>query len=45
MHRDTLFDERYPPSEQIPRRIEAVFISVPGHYGDVVSMVQFVPVG
>lgn len=34
-----MFDERYPPGEQIPRRLEAVFISASGQYGDVVSMV------
>lgn len=39
MHRGTLFDDWYPPGEQIPRRLEAVFISAPGQYGDVVSMV------
>lgn len=39
MHSGTLFDERYPPGEQIPRRLEVVFTPVPGPYGDAVCMV------
>lgn len=39
MHSGTLFDERYPPGEQIPRRLEVVFTSAPGPYGDAVCMV------
>lgn len=45
MHRGTLFDERYPASEQIPRRVEAVLISTPGQYGVVVSTYQRVQGG
>lgn len=34
-----LFDDRFPPGEQIPRRIEAHFRAGPGPYGDAVRMV------
>lgn len=34
-----LFDDRFPPGEQIPRRIEAHFRPEPGPYGDAVRMI------
>lgn len=34
-----LFDERFPPPEQIPRRLRAEFAEAPGPYGDVVRLV------
>lgn len=34
-----LFDDRFPPGEQIPRRMEIHFRAEPGRFGDVVRLV------
>lgn len=41
-----LFDDRFPPAEQLPRRLRAEFTTEPGPYGQVVHLIiNGAPVG